>query len=71
MTEGFIIINEKMSFSKKDVVAVVRSTDHGSYSSAYLRGGTGWIFIIAVTMTLILSMSFLKRNHDVLAWNDR
>jgi|GEM_PF-645591 len=38
MKEGFIVINEKISFSKKDVVAVVRSTGQDSYS-VYLRGG--------------------------------
>jgi hypothetical protein len=38
MTKGFIVIDKKTSFSKEDVVAVVRSVDRSSYS-VYLRGG--------------------------------
>jgi hypothetical protein len=38
MTKGFIVIDETTSFSKEDVVAVIRSTDRSSYS-VYLRGG--------------------------------
>ena len=36
--KGFIVVDEKISFSKMDVVAVVRSTDSSSFC-VYLRGG--------------------------------
>ena len=36
--KGFIVVDEKITFSKRDVVAVVRSTDLSSYC-VFLRGG--------------------------------
>jgi hypothetical protein len=38
MTKGFIVIDKKTSFSKENVVAIVRSTDRSSYC-VYLKGG--------------------------------
>jgi len=38
MAKGFIVIGETISFSKEDVVAIIRSTDRSSYN-VYLRGG--------------------------------